>query len=46
MYRDAFSHEDAIELLREEAGMKLDRRCVAALIGILAGEQAPHSVAV
>jgi putative nucleotidyltransferase with HDIG domain len=46
VYRDAFSHEDAIELLREEAGMKLDRRCVAALIGIVAGERAPHSVAV
>jgi putative nucleotidyltransferase with HDIG domain len=46
VYRDAFTHEDAVALLREEAGTKLDRRCVATLERILAAERSPASVAV
>jgi len=46
VYRDAFSHESALEILREEAGTKLDRRCVVALIGVTAEERAPEAVAV
>jgi len=46
VYRDAFPHEQAIEILREEAGSKLDRRCVATLARILAAERAPEAVAV
>jgi putative nucleotidyltransferase with HDIG domain len=46
VYREAFSHDEAVAILAAEGGEKLDRRCVAALIGILAGERAPHSVAV
>jgi putative nucleotidyltransferase with HDIG domain len=46
VYRGAFTHEEAMDLLREEAGTKLDRRCVATLEWILAAERAPESVAV
>jgi putative nucleotidyltransferase with HDIG domain len=46
VYRNAFTHEQAIEILRQEAGTKLDRRCVAALERVLAGESAPTAVAV
>jgi putative nucleotidyltransferase with HDIG domain len=46
VYRAAFSHEDAMDLLRGEAGTKLDRRCVATLCGILTAERAPEAVAV
>jgi putative nucleotidyltransferase with HDIG domain len=46
VYRGAFTHEEAMDLLREEAGTKLDRRCVATLERILAAERAPESVAV
>jgi len=46
VYRAAFSHEDAMEILREEAGTKLDRRCVATLGRILSAERAPEAVAV
>jgi putative nucleotidyltransferase with HDIG domain len=46
VYREAFTQKDAIEILREEAGEKLDRRCVVTLIGILADERAPEAVAV
>ena len=47
VYREAFSQENAIELLLEEAGTKLDRRCVMTLVGILANEErAPTAVAV
>ena len=28
VYRDAFTHEQAMAILREEAGAKLERRCV------------------
>jgi putative nucleotidyltransferase with HDIG domain len=46
VYRDAFTHEQAIAILHEEAGTKLDRRCVAALELVLARERAPETVAV
>jgi putative nucleotidyltransferase with HDIG domain len=48
VYREAFSHEKAIEILLGEAGTKLDRRCVTTLIGILSAESLParRSVAV
>jgi putative nucleotidyltransferase with HDIG domain len=46
VYRDAFTHEQAIAILREEAGMKLDRRCVAALERVLARERTPATLAV
>jgi HD-GYP domain-containing protein (c-di-GMP phosphodiesterase class II) len=46
VYRDAFTHEQAIGILRDEAGTKLDRRCVAALERVLAGERAPEALAV
>ena len=46
VYRDAFTHEQAIGILRDEAGTKLDRRCVAALERVIARERVPHAVAV
>ena len=46
VYRQAFTHEQAIAILHEEAGTKLDRRCVAALELVLARERAPEAVAV
>jgi HD-GYP domain-containing protein (c-di-GMP phosphodiesterase class II) len=46
VYREPFAHEQAMAILREEAGTKLDRRCVAALERVLAGERAPDALAV
>jgi hypothetical protein len=46
VYREAWTHERAISLLHEEAGTKLDRRCVAALERVLARERVPQAVAV
>jgi putative nucleotidyltransferase with HDIG domain len=46
VYREAFSHEEAIAILESEAGQRLDRRCVAALVRLLSTERAPQSVAV
>jgi putative nucleotidyltransferase with HDIG domain len=46
VYRDAFTHEQAIAVLHQEAGTKLDRRCVAALELVLTRERAPEAVAV
>jgi HD-GYP domain-containing protein (c-di-GMP phosphodiesterase class II) len=46
VYRNAFTHDQAMGILHEEAGMKLDRRCVAALERVLASEQTPAAVAV
>jgi putative two-component system response regulator len=46
VYRDAFSHGQAMAILRKEAGTKLDRRCVAALERVLARERAPEALAV
>jgi putative nucleotidyltransferase with HDIG domain len=46
VYREAFTHEQAIGLLHKEAGTKLDRRCVAALELVLTRERSPQAVAV
>jgi putative nucleotidyltransferase with HDIG domain len=46
VYRSAFTHDQAIAILHEEAGTKLDRRCVAALELVLARERSPEAVAV
>jgi HD-GYP domain-containing protein (c-di-GMP phosphodiesterase class II) len=46
VYREAFTHEQAMAILRNEAGSKLDRRCVTALERVLAAERAPDAVAV
>ncbi|HEY6584913.1 MAG TPA: HD-GYP domain-containing protein [Gaiellaceae bacterium] len=46
VYREAWTHERAIALLHEEAGTKLDRRCVSALERVLTAERAPEAVAV
>jgi putative nucleotidyltransferase with HDIG domain len=46
VYRDAFTHEQAMGILRAEAGAKLDRRCLAALERVLARERVPEAVAV
>ncbi|MFL5930121.1 MAG: HD-GYP domain-containing protein [Gaiellaceae bacterium] len=46
VYRAAWTHERAIALLHDEAGTKLDRRCVAALERVLAAERAPVTIAV
>jgi putative nucleotidyltransferase with HDIG domain len=46
VYRAAWTHERAIALLHDEAGTKLDRRCVAALERVLAAERAPEALAV
>ena len=46
VYRKAFTHEQAIEILRGDAGAKLDRRCIAALERVLARESAPAALAV
>jgi putative nucleotidyltransferase with HDIG domain len=46
VYRDAFTHEQALGILHSEAGSKLDRRCIAALERVLARERAPELVAV
>jgi putative nucleotidyltransferase with HDIG domain len=46
VYRDAWSHERAVALLREESGTSFDARCVAALERVLAEERAPVLAAV
>ncbi len=46
VYREAWTYERAIALLHEEAGTKLDRRCVSALERVLTAERAPEAVAV
>jgi putative nucleotidyltransferase with HDIG domain len=40
VYRDAWTHERALGLLREESGKRLDARCVGALERVLAGDAA------
>jgi HD-GYP domain-containing protein (c-di-GMP phosphodiesterase class II) len=47
-YRAAFAKDEALNILRAEAGTKLDRRCVAALTEIVAveAEPAPEALAV
>jgi putative nucleotidyltransferase with HDIG domain len=46
VYREAWTHERAIALLREESGTAFDPKCVAALERVLARERAPDAVAV
>jgi HD-GYP domain-containing protein (c-di-GMP phosphodiesterase class II) len=40
VYRPAWTHEDAMALLRRESGTAFDERCVAALERVVAGEAA------
>jgi hypothetical protein len=44
VYREAWTHERAIALLRDEAGIRLDARCVAALERVL-GRDVPTELA-
>jgi HD-GYP domain-containing protein (c-di-GMP phosphodiesterase class II) len=46
VYRDAWSHERAVKLLREESGTSFDAKCVAALERVLSRERAPVAAAV
>jgi HD-GYP domain-containing protein (c-di-GMP phosphodiesterase class II) len=46
VYRDAWAHDRAIALLREESGTAFDPKCVAALERVLAREREPALVAV
>ena len=39
VYRDAWTHEQAIALLREQTGEAFDHRCVSALERVLARER-------
>ncbi len=39
VYRNAWSHEAALGLLRDETGTAFDQRCVAALESVLGREQ-------
>jgi HD-GYP domain-containing protein (c-di-GMP phosphodiesterase class II) len=41
VYRDAWTHERAVELLHEESGTSFDAKCVAALERVLFREQLP-----
>jgi putative nucleotidyltransferase with HDIG domain len=45
VYRDAWSHEQAISLLRDESGTAFDARCVEALERVLGRHEAPARVA-
>ncbi|HEV8601837.1 MAG TPA: HD-GYP domain-containing protein [Gaiellaceae bacterium] len=46
VYRDAWPHERAVALLREESGTSFDAKCVAALERVLSGERMPAAAAV
>lgn len=46
VYRDAWTHERAVALLREESGTSFDPKCVAALERVLSDERAPAAAAV
>jgi putative nucleotidyltransferase with HDIG domain len=46
VYREAWTHERAIALLREESGTAFDPKCVAAVERVLARERIPELVAV
>jgi len=39
VYRDAWTHDDAMELLRRETGTAFDERCVDALEQVVTGER-------
>jgi putative nucleotidyltransferase with HDIG domain len=45
VYRDAWSHEAAMQLLHEQTGTAFDRRCVAALEAVLGREQPKPALA-
>lgn len=42
VYREAWTHEDAMALLRRETGTAFDERCVVALECVVAGEPSPQ----
>ena len=44
VYRDAWVHERAIALLREEAGTKFDAKCVEALSRVLNRQSATSTL--
>ena len=46
VYRDAWSHERAVKLLREESGTSFDAKCVSALERVLAAGLEPVAAAV
>jgi len=46
VYRDAWTHERAVKLLRDESGTSFEGKCVSALERVLAAEHAPAAVAV
>ena len=46
VYRDAWTHERAVKLLRDESGTSFDGKCVTALERVLASERAPVAAAV
>jgi putative nucleotidyltransferase with HDIG domain len=46
VYREAWTHERAVALLREESGTAFDPKCVAALERVLARERLPQALAV
>jgi HD domain-containing protein len=46
VYREAWTHERAVALLREESGSSFDPSCVAALERVLARERSPQTIAV
>jgi HD-GYP domain-containing protein (c-di-GMP phosphodiesterase class II) len=46
VYREAWTHERAIALLREESGTAFDPKCVAALERVLGRERQPSLIAV
>jgi len=45
VYREAWSEDDALDLLRREAGVKLDPACVEAIERVVAREHAPEATA-
>jgi putative nucleotidyltransferase with HDIG domain len=46
VYRDAWTHERAVGLLRDESGTSFDAKCVAALERVLSRERMPVAAAV
>jgi putative nucleotidyltransferase with HDIG domain len=46
VYRDAWSHERAVKLLRDESGTSFDAKCVAALERVLSSQLEPIAAAV
>jgi putative nucleotidyltransferase with HDIG domain len=46
VYREAWTHEKAVALLREESGTSFDSKCVTALERVLSSERVPAAAAV